>query len=117
LLKTPECKKDIQYSKKFQGDCFSGQVLAAQKSLMTKRFQYSEIFQSKLCFQGKRKLLKILNTKSTFNIVKNFRASASCSKIVNGEKMFNTAYIHLGVIRVIWANVVCNLDQSRDWLQ
>jgi len=22
----------------------------------------------------------------------------------------------LGVIRVIWASVVCNLDQSRDWL-
>jgi len=22
----------------------------------------------------------------------------------------------LGVIRVIWASAVCNLDQSRDWL-
>jgi len=22
----------------------------------------------------------------------------------------------VGVIRVIWASVVCNLDQSRDWL-
>jgi len=42
-----------------------------------------------------------------------FRASASCSKILNGEKIFSTAYIHLGVIRVIWANVLCNLDQSR----
>jgi len=31
-------------------------------------------------------------------------------------KIFNTVYIHLGVIRVIWASVVCNLDQSRDWL-
>jgi len=25
-------------------------------------------------------------------------------------------YIHLGVIRVFWASVVCNLDQSCDWL-
>jgi len=31
---------------------------------------------------------------------------------VNGENIFNTLYIHLGVIRVIWASVVCNLDQS-----
>jgi len=35
-----------------------------------------------------------------------FRASASCSKILNGEKIFNTAYIHLGAIRVIWASLV-----------
>jgi len=35
-----------------------------------------------------------------------FRASASCSKILNGEKTFNTVYIHLGVIRVIWASLV-----------
>jgi len=26
-----------------------------------------------------------------------------------------SVYLHLGVIRVICANVVCNLDQSRDW--
>jgi len=25
---------------------------------------------------------------------------------VNGEKTFNTVYIHLGAIRVIWAGVV-----------
>ena len=68
LLKTPECKKYIQYSEKFQG---------------------------KLCF---------------------FRASASCSKIVNREKKFNTVYVHLGAIRAIWASVVCNLDQSHDCL-
>ena len=30
--------------------------------------------------------------------------------------MFNTMYIHLGPIRAIWASVVCNLDQSHDWL-
>jgi len=27
-----------------------------------------------------------------------------------------SVYINLHVIRVIWAIVVCNLDQSRDWL-
>jgi len=45
-----------------------------------------------------------------------FRASASCSTILHGEKIFNTAYIHLGFVRVIWASVLCNLDQSREWL-
>jgi len=54
--------------------------------------------------------------KSIFTTVKIFRASGSCSKIVNCEKIFNTAYIHLGTIRVIWASVVCNQDQRRDWL-
>jgi len=45
-----------------------------------------------------------------------FRASASRSKILHGEKIFSGAYIHLGVIRVIWAGLLCNLDQSREWL-
>ena len=45
--------------------------------------------------------------------MKNFRASAICSKLLNGEKIFNTVYIRLGVIRVIWARVMCNLDQSQ----
>jgi len=40
-----------------------------------KYIQYSEKFQVKLCFQGKRKLLKILNVKNIFNTVKNFRAT------------------------------------------
>jgi len=42
-----------------------------------------------------------------------FSASASCSKILNGERIFNTVYsvyIHLGVNPAIWASVVCNLD-------
>jgi len=46
-------------------------------------------------------------------------ASASCSKILNDKKIFitvNSLSIHLRVIRVIWASVVSNLDQSRDWL-
>jgi len=37
--------------------------------------QYSENFQGKFCFQGKCKLLKILNVKSIFNTVKNFWAT------------------------------------------
>ena len=39
-----------------------------------------------------------------------FKASASCSKIVNCENFFNTVYTNLGTIRVIWASVVlvCN---------
>jgi len=53
-----------------------------------------KIFRATLFFQGKRKLLKI----------------------VNGEKIFNTVYSHLGVICAIWARVVCNLDQSRNCL-
>jgi len=48
LLKSPECKKYIQNSEKFQG---------------------------KICFQGKRKLLKILDVKSIFITVKIFRAT------------------------------------------
>jgi len=36
--------------------------------------------------------------------------------MVKGEKNFNTVYIHLGVIHAIWASVVCDLDQGRDWL-
>jgi len=62
-----------------------------------KYIQYSENFQGN-CFQGKRKMLKTLNVKSIFNTVKIlgqlcfFRASASCSKIVNGERIFNSLY-------------------------
>ena len=51
-----------------------------------------KIFGAHYVFQGKHKLLKNLN----------------------GEKIFNTMYIHLGVICVVWTSVVCNLDQSRD---
>jgi len=53
--------------------------------------------------------------------VKNFRAhyfsgQAQVAKKSCTVKKFNTAYIHLGVIRVIWASVLCNLDQSREWV-
>jgi len=35
---------------------------------------------------------------SVFKTVKIFRASASCSQIVNGEKIFNTVYIQLEAV-------------------
>jgi len=46
-----------------------------------------------------------------------FRASVSCSKILHGEKNFCAAYIHLGLIRIIWSSVLCNLDHNREWLK
>jgi len=80
-------------------------------------------FRANSVFRASASCSNILNDKKyMFNTVKNsratlfFRASASCSKIVNCEKIFNTVYIHLGAIRVIWAGVVCNQDQRRDWL-
>jgi len=81
--------------------------------------QYNK-FRAHSVFQGKPKLLKVLNVKSIFNRVENFRvtlffrASTSFSKIVNGEKIFNTVYLHLELMCVIWSSVVCNLDQSCD---
>jgi len=30
--------------------------------------------------------------------------------MLNGEKIFNAVYVHLGVVRVNWASVVCHLD-------
>jgi len=65
---------------------------------MVKNFNTVKNFRANSVFQGKRKLLK--------NPVglrwKNLQCSVYC--------------IHLGVIRVIWASVLCNLDQSREWL-
>jgi len=99
------CKKYIQYRETFQGKLcfqvkhksikilnikstfttvkifratlfFSGQAQSCSKILNGKKYiQYSEKFQEKLCFQGKRMLIKILNIKSTFTTVKIFRAT------------------------------------------
>jgi len=94
LLKNYECKKYIQYSENFQVTlCFQGNPKLLKNPECKKYIQYSEKFQGTLCF---------------------FRASTRCSKIVNSEKIFNTVYIHLGLICAIWANVVCNPDQSRN---
>jgi len=62
---------------------------------------------------GKGKLLEI------FQGTLFLKVSATCSKILNGEKIFGTmcsVYIPLEAIRVIWASVVCHVDQRRDWL-
>ena len=76
LAQNSECEKYVPYSGKFQGKlCFSGQAQVAQKSWIIKNiFNTVKNFRGN-CFQGKRKLLKILNVKSIFNTVKNFRAT------------------------------------------
>jgi len=69
------------------------QVDTGYLTFSLKKPEYSEKCQGKLYFQGKRKLLKILNVKCTLNTVKNFRAtlffreSASCSKILNDKNI------------------------------
>ena len=73
-------------------------------------------------FQGKRKLLKNPECKKYIQYSEKFQAgwfsgeAQSYPKILKSENIFNTVYVHLWVIRVVWASVVCNLDQSRDWL-
>ena len=105
---------------KISGQLWQAQV--AQKSWMTKIISIHWKSPGQLCFLGQAQIVKNPEYKKYIQYSENFqgncffRASASCSKIVNGEKFFNTVYIHLGMIRVIWASVVCNLDQSRDWL-
>ena len=105
---------------------FSGQAQVPQKSWMIKKhiFNAMKIFRATLFF-GKAQLAQKSWMQRVYSIQWKisgqtlfFRASASCSKILNGEKISNTVYwvyIHMGVIRVIWTSVVCNLDQSRDW--
>ena len=124
MLKILNVKSIFNTTKNFRANLFSWQAPLLKNPECEIYIQYSEKFQVKFCFQGKRKLFKILNVKSIFTTVKIFgvtlcfffRASASYSKIVNCEKIFNAVYIHLGAIRVIWASVVCNQDQRRDWL-
>jgi len=65
----------IEYSE-CKATLFSGQAQSCSKIPECKKYiQYSENFQGKLCLQGKRKLLKILNIQGIFNTVKNFRAT------------------------------------------
>ena len=73
---------------------FSGQAQSWSKILNGQKFNTVKNFKANTVFQGKRKLLK------------------------NPARWKNstTVYIHLGVIRVFWASVLCNLDQSREWL-
>jgi len=64
---------------KYLGNSFSKQAQVAQILNGKKYIQYSEKFQGKLCFQGKRKLLKKIFLQVVknpeFNIVKIFRAT------------------------------------------
>ena len=77
---------------KFSGQTqFSGQAQVAQKSWMIKYISIQWKIPGQLCFQGKRKLLKNPECKkyiqySEFMATLFFRASASCSKILNGKK-------------------------------
>jgi len=93
LLKNPECKNYIQYSEKFQGKlCFQSK----RKFLKNPYFNAGKIFRANSVFQGKRKLFKILKDKNTFNTVNSghtlfFRASNSCSNILNVKSILNTA--------------------------
>jgi len=54
----------------FRASASCSKILNSEKYI-----KYSEKFQGKLCFQGKRKLLKIVNVKSIFTTVKIFRAT------------------------------------------
>ena len=119
----------------------SGQTLlfraseSCSKILNNKNMYWIQGIQSKVCFSGQaQSCSKSWIARNKFNTVTNFRASANCSKILNGEKTFNAVYsvhIHLRVIPSsvwgwsslhihlgggIWASVMCNLDQSPDWL-
>ena len=72
---------------------FSGKAQVAQKSWMIKDIYSKQRIQCNSCFQGKRKLLKNLEWWKYFNTVKHFRAtlffraSASCSKILNDKNI------------------------------
>ena len=99
LVKNPECEKYIQYSETCHSDSvFQGKGKVAQKSWMVKIYSMQWKISRQTLF---------------------FSASGRCSKILIGENIFNTeysVYIHLGLIGVIWASVMCNLDQRGDWL-
>jgi len=98
LLKNPEWKKYTQYSEKCQGhSVFQSKRKLLKNPECEKYIQYSEKFQGKLCFQSKHKLLKNPEWKKYVQYSKNFqghsvffRASASCSKILNVKSIFNS---------------------------
>ena len=104
-----------------QGNQFSGQAQSCSKILNVKNILNTvKIFRANSIYRASTSCLKILKVKGIFNTVKNFRATLffqgkhKLLKIVNGKKIFNAVCIHMGVICVIWASVVCNLDQRRD---
>ena len=78
---------------------FSGQAQVAQKSWMIKKYFNSVKNSRATVFRASASCSKILNVKNIFNTVKNcratlfFRASASCSKILNVKSIFDTVKI------------------------
>jgi len=110
----------------FQGNSIFRASASCSKILNVKVYSIQWKISGQLCFQDKRKVAqKSWMAKNIFNRVKNsratlfFSATANCWNILNDEKIFNSlysVYVHLGLIRVIWASVVCNLDHSGDWL-
>ena len=111
----------------------SGQTLffkasaSCSKILNDKKYIFNTVNSGHtLFFRARASCSKILNVKCTFNTVKNFRENTVFqgrrNLLKNPERWKNfqynySVYIHLGVIRVIWASVVYNLDQSRDWIK
>jgi len=90
--------KIFRYSEKFQGTlCFSRQAQVVQKSWMINNISiHWQISRHTLFFRASASCSKILNDKKyIFSTVKNlrytlfFRASASCSKILHVKSMFN----------------------------
>jgi len=65
LFKNPECKKYIQYSENFQGKlCFQGKRKLLKNPVNGKKYFNTVIkFRANSVFQGKRKLFKFLNEK------------------------------------------------------
>ena len=96
-----------------------------QKKRCGNAVQYSE-FRANSVSQGKRKVAqRSWMVKNILNTVKIFRANSvfqgKSKSLKNPERwkifQYNVVGVYsLGVIRVISASVMCNLDQSRDWL-
>jgi len=91
-----------------------------------KYFNTVKIFRAYSVFQGKRKVAqKSWMVNSIFNTVTNFWSNSVFQgkrKLLKNPKRWKTfqysifSVYSLGVIHVIWASVVCNLDKNRDWL-
>jgi len=81
-----------------------------------KYFNTVKIFRANSVFQGKRRLFKILNDKKyIFNTVNSghtlfFRASTSCSKILNVKTIFNTVKMFRATLFSGQAQVVQNSE-------
>jgi len=95
---------------------FSGQAQIAQKSWIIKN-SYSVQW-----IQGKRKLLKNPECKKYIQYSEKFRGNSvffqGKRKLLKNRQLWKNlnTVIRLGAIRVIWASVVCDQDQRRDWL-